>query len=99
MNIGALKWMKEKGFISEEECENTIKYIMERKKHKASGDPDPGAVEAAAPAENDAAPARPKINKEDEAWVRANVLPKVQGCTITHDVTADPRRWYAKYPN
>ena len=65
------------------------KYIMERERHKASGDPHPGSsIGAAAAAENPAPPPRPKLDKEDEAWVKANALPKVKGCTITHDVDA-----------
>ena len=96
----ALKWMKEKGFISDEEHDNSMKHIMEKKKHKASRDPHPGSsTGAAAAVEVPALAPRPKIDKEDEAWVRANALPKVMGCTITHDRDANKQRWYAKYPN
>ena len=100
VKMGGLKWMKEKGFISDEEYDNSMKHIMERKKHKASGDPHPGSSPGAAAAvEVPALAPRPKIDKEDEAWVRANALPSVLGCTITHDRDANKQRWYAKHPN
>ena len=97
MKTTALKWLKEMGFISEEEFDNTMKHIMERKKHKASGDPDPGAVEAAAPAEVAAAPARPKLDKEAIEMIRASFLPNVNGCLIIHDERLN--YWQARYPN
>ena len=78
-----------------------MKHIMEQKKHKASGEPHPGSSPGAAAAvEVPPPPPRPKIAKEDEAWVRANALPKVGGCTITHDKDGPKvRRWYAHYPD
>ena len=89
VKMGGLKWMKEKGFITAEEYDNSMKHVVENKKHKASGDPHPGSsIGAAAAAENPAPPPRPKLDKEDEAWVKANALPKVKGRTITHDVDA-----------
>ena len=99
VSMGGLKWMREKGFISEEEYENSMKRMMEKKKPKPSGDPHPGSStgEAAAVALPAPAPKR-KLGENDEAWVRANALPKVPGCTITHDIDAYKQRWYAKYP-
>ena len=71
--MGGLKWMKEKGFISDEEYDNTMRHIMEKRKHKASGDPHPGSSTGAAAAAEMPPPApMRKLDKEDEAWVRAN---------------------------
>ena len=92
--------MRENGFITEEEYEHSMKYIMERKKPKASGDPHPGSsTEAAAAVAMPPVGPRRKLDREDEAWVKANALPKVLGCTITHDVDGHKQRWYAKYLN
>ena len=92
--------MKENGFISEEAYENSMTHIMQKKNPKASGDPHPGIKTGAAAAAAMPAPApRRKLDKEDEACVRANALPNVMGCTITHDIDANKQRWYAKYPN
>jgi len=90
VEITSLQWLKEKGIITEIEYDNTMKQIMEKKKHKASGDPHPGSSTGAAAAAAMPAPApKRKIDKEDEAWVRANALPNVSGCTITHDIDAN----------
>ena len=74
-----------------------MKHIMERKKHKASGDLDPGAVEAAAPAEVAAAPARPTLDKEAIEMIKASFVPNVKGCRIVHDERS--KLFYARYPN
>ena len=95
--MGGLKWMKEKGFIDEDEYDNSMKHIMEKQKHKASGDPHPGSSTGAAAAAAAAPAPKRKLDKADETWVRLNALPKVVGCTITHDRDAHKQRWYAKY--
>ena len=94
-----LKWMKEKGFIDEDEYDNSMKHIMEKKKPTTSGDPHPGSSTgaAAAVAMPPAPPPKRKVENQNEAWVRANALPKVKGCTIFHD-TCNKTRWYGNYP-
>ena len=67
VKLGGLKWMREKGFISEEEYGASVRHIEEKKRHKASGDPDPGGSTGPASAVDRPAPApRPKLEKEDE---------------------------------
>ena len=67
VTIGALSWMKEKRFISEEEYEKSTKHIMEKQKPKASGDHHAASSSrAAAPVELPApAPNRRKIDNDE----------------------------------
>ena len=67
VKMSGLKWLKEMGIITEEEYENSMKHIMEKKKPKASGDPHPGSSTGAAAAVAMPAPApRRKLDKDDE---------------------------------
>ena len=99
MKIPSLQWLKEKGIITEIEYDNTMKQIMEKKKHKASGDPNPGSSTGAAAAAAMPAPSlKRKIDVEDAAWVRSHALPKIFGCTITHIKTVYRTMWFTEYP-
>ena len=83
--MGGLKWMKDMGFIEQHELDNSMKHIMEKKKHKTSGDPHPGSsTGAAAAVDIPAPPPKRKLDKQDEAWIKAHALPNVVGCSITH---------------
>ena len=99
VKLSRLNLLKENGFITEPEYDNSIKHINARKKPNASGDPDPGSgTGAASPgAVHPPAPCR-KLDREDEEWVRANAKPKVTRCTITHVVNDEVKKWTVKYP-
>ena len=76
-----------------------MKQMKEKAKAKHSGEPSPGTDAGAAAAVAEPAPApRRKLDKEDEEWVRANALPRVHGCTVTHIVDAVKMKWTAAYP-
>ena len=99
VKITGLNWLKENGYISIEEYDNSMEHIMKKKKPKPCGDthPESHTEAAAAVAMPAPAPGR-KLNREAEEWVRENALPKVTGCTTTHTVTVKEKRWKAMYP-
>ena len=79
VSIGAVKWMKEMRFISEEEYDNSMKHIMEKKKPRASGDDLASSSGPAAPADMPAvAPEKRTIATDEIEWVRKNPLPQIK---------------------
>ena len=100
IKIAGLNWMKENKFITEEEFESSMKYMNEKKKHKPSGDSVPGSSNGSGLDTQVAKqPPKPKQNKTDYKWIKANLLPNVTGCTITHVCNTEETRWYGNYPD
>ena len=99
VRIGGLNWLKSHAFITDEEYENSVKRLNEKKTGRPSGEPSPGADAGAAAAAVPPAPApRRKVDTLTEDWVRAHALPPVKGCTITHVVDAGRMKWTITYP-
>ena len=100
VKIGGLTWLKSHAFITDEEYENTMKRLNEKKTGRPSGEPSPGADVAAAAAAVPPAPVpRRKVTTETEDWVRANALPPVDKCTIQHIVDPSKMKWTIAYPH
>ena len=98
VKIGGLNWLKSKAFITDEEYQEAVKQIQAKAKPKTSGEHSPGGDVGAAATGEAPAPKR-KVDREDEEWVRANVLPRVPGCTVQHIVNHHVGlKWTVAYP-
>ena len=96
IKVGGLNWLKSNGFITAEEYKKSMDKLSEKQRARQSGEPPPGLGGAeAVPA---AAPSKRKLDRTEEAWVKANALPPVQGCTVTHVQDLSRNKWTIYYP-